>query len=82
MIIIRSRTILARRKFPLNSGLGGRNRRFEMNVDNNIGSDMKILRFVNFFFFVFLGWLEFWRNFGLRISENFETRNATMMHEL
>ena len=55
MIIIRSRTILARRKFPLNSGLGGRNRRFEMNVDNNIGSDMKILRFVNFFFFVFLG---------------------------
>lgn len=78
MIIIRSRTILARRKFPLNSG--GRNRRFEMDVDNNIGSDMKILRFVNFFFFVFLGWLEFWRNFG--ISENFETRNATMMHEL
>lgn len=53
MIIIRSRTILARRKFPLNSG--GRNRRFEMDVDNNIGSDMKILRFVNFFFFVFLG---------------------------
>lgn len=48
MIIIRSRTILARRKFPLNSG--GRNRRFEMDVDNNIGSDMKILRFVNFFF--------------------------------
>lgn len=79
MIIIRSRTILARRKFPLNSG--GRNRRFEMDVDNNIGSDMKILRFVNFFF-VFLGWLQFWRNFGLRISENFETRNATMMHEL
>lgn len=53
MIIIRSRTILARRKFPLNSG--GRNRRFEMDVDNNIGSDMKILKFVNFFFFVFLG---------------------------
>lgn len=51
MIIIRSRTILARRKFPLNSG--GRNRRFEMDVDNNIGSDMKILRFVNFFFFCF-----------------------------
>lgn len=79
MIIIRSRTILARRKFPLNSG--GRNRRFEMDVDNNIGSDMKILRFVNFFFFVFLGWLQFWRNFGLRISKNFES-NATMMHEL
>lgn len=59
MIIIRSRTILARRKFPLNSG--GRNRRFEMDVDNNIGSDMKILRFVNFFFFLFssAGW-----NFG------------------
>lgn len=57
MIIIRSRTILARRKFPLNSG--GRNRRFEMDVDN-IGSDMKILRFVNFFFFVLsAGW-----NFG------------------
>ena len=58
MIIIRSRTILARRKFPLNSG--GRNRRFEMDVDN-IGSDMKILRFVNFFFFLFssAGW-----NFG------------------
>lgn len=55
MIIIRSRTILARRKFPLNSGVGGRNRRFEMDVDNNIGSDMKILRFVNFFFLVFLG---------------------------
>lgn len=62
MIIIRSRTILARRKFPLNSG--GRNRRFEMDVDNNIGSDMKILRFVNFFFFCFprlVGILEkFW----------------------
>lgn len=58
MIIIRSRTILARRKFPLNSG--GRNRRFEMDVDNNIGSDMKILRFVNFFFlFSSAGW-----NFG------------------
>lgn len=60
MIIIRSRTILARRKFPLNSGVGGRNRRFEMDVDNNIGSDMKILRFVNFFFlFSSAGW-----NFG------------------